>query len=59
MSRKEFLRQWYGGKKSFILVAKNDGTLKSLFPNGVSRAAKRFDAGDYVVLFSGRRRGGK
>ncbi|MBQ9881560.1 MAG: glycosyltransferase family 39 protein [Synergistes sp.] len=59
LSRKEFLRQWYGGKKSFILVAKNDGTLKSLFPNGVSRAAKRFDAGDYVVLFSGRRRGGK
>ena len=59
LSRKEFLRQWYGGKKSFILVAKNDGRLDSLFPKGVPRTAKRFDARDYIVLFSGKRRRGR
>lgn len=59
LSRKEFLRQWYSGKKSFILVSKNDHRLSSLFPKGNTRAAKRFEVGDYVVLFSGRRRRGR
>lgn len=47
-TRREFLEQWNGGKRSFIFVVEKD-RLHDFFADGQTGADKLIDAGKYWV----------
>ena len=49
LTGKEFLDEWNGGERSFVLVVKKDRVDK-LFPDGDAGEDKRLESGKYIVL---------